>query len=93
MPNSYNYNYVPEKEIKDSLSQIKTTADGKSVILIGHSWGGHAIQNMLHKHMDGKIGDWAVMGSALLGSSIQRDLIQIMKDGSSYIDISPHAPV
>lgn len=89
MPSSFNYDYDPEKEIKATLSKIKISAPGKKVLLIGHSWGGHAVQNFLQKNKQGQIGDWTIMGGVLLASSIQRGLVTIQKDGSSLIDIGP----
>ena len=41
MPVSFNYDYDPEQEIMDELQN--TNVEGKNLILIGHSWGGHAI--------------------------------------------------
>lgn len=57
--------------------------NSNNVILVGHSWGGHAVQNFLQKHKNPDFYGWKIIGGALLGSSIQRNLVTILKDGTS----------
>lgn len=88
---SFNYNYNPEKEIKDALGGMDIKSPGKKILLIGHSWGGHAVQNFMNKYKEGSFEDWHIMGGVLLGSSIQRHLITVQKDGSSFVDMGPNS--
>jgi len=75
MPSSYEHNYNPEKEIAQALAKIMVSQNGKDVLLVGHSWGGHAVQNFINKHPDGQFNDWTVKGAVLMASSIHRNLV------------------
>lgn len=87
MPSSYNYDHNPEKEIAQALDKIMISQNGKEVLLVGHSWGGHAIQNFLNKYQDGHFNDWAIKGAVMMASSIQRKYVTIQKNGKSKIEL------
>lgn len=93
IPLSINYDYNPEKEIKAALDQTAITSPRKKVVLVGHSWGGHAVQNFMNKYKEGAFEDWSIWGGVLLGSSIQRHLITVQQDGSSFVDLGLAAPI
>lgn len=94
MPVGFDYKYNPEKEIAAALKELQMIEDAdKKVLLIGHSWGGHAVQNFIHKHQDLVYNGWKVIGGVLLGSSIHRDLIKINDIGASVIDLPKDANI
>lgn len=77
MPPSYNHDDTCASQVKEALAKI--SQNGGDVVLMGHAWGGNCIQKIVHDNSD--LGGWNVDSIVLLSSVVQRDYVQLVKDG------------